>query len=57
MSRASAFFQMLDDFGNMGTGAFRQKYPDCGPHEGYGYVQRKTREFRRKPAREEGDKA
>ena len=34
---------LIEDFGNLSGGQFRQKYPDCGVHEGYGYVQRKAR--------------
>lgn len=43
--KLAAFLTMVEDFGNMGTGEFRWKYPDCGHYEGYGYVQRKAREL------------
>ncbi len=39
-------FQMIEDFGKMGTGEFVRKYPDCGSFEGYGYIQRKARATR-----------
>lgn len=43
-------FQLIEDFGNLSTGPFRQKYPDCGPFEGYGYVQRRAKAFRARAA-------
>jgi hypothetical protein len=43
IARLRKFLQMVEDFGNMGTGEFRRKYPDCDSFEGYLYVQRKGR--------------
>ncbi len=37
------FLKMAIDFGNMGTGEFIRNYPDCGNHEGYGYIERHAR--------------
>lgn len=44
----AALFDMIEDFGTMGTGCFIGKYPDCGHYEGYGYIQRKAREARQR---------
>lgn len=37
------FLTMVEDFGTMSGGPFRQKYPDQDTFEGYDYVLRKVR--------------
>lgn len=41
------FLRMVEDFGNMSGGQFRQRYPDQDPYEGYLYVQRKGAALRK----------
>lgn len=40
------FLRIVEDFEKLSGGPFREKYPDCGVHEGYGYVARKGRNLR-----------
>lgn len=43
MSALRQFLTVVEDFGNMGSGDFKRKYPDYEPLEGYAYIQRKAR--------------
>ena len=45
MKKVKRFLQMIDDFGTLSGGKFREKYPDQDAYEGYGYLMRYARKL------------